>query len=93
MEAYKEHPGHPARYEEQEGDHLACPSLGARRFWYSGTVNEHTVSHGAVSFSPPPSSRAVTASFPSRVERWRKYQNGSTQERIEQVALNEGRQY
>ena len=69
MEAYKEHPGHPARYEEQEGDHIACPSLGARRFWYSGTVNEHTVSHGAVSFSPHTFSRAVTASFPSRVER------------------------
>ena len=66
MEADKEHPGHPARYQEQEGDHLACPSLGARRFWYSGTVNEHTVSHGAVSFSPHPLSRAVTASFPSR---------------------------
>jgi hypothetical protein len=53
MEADKEHPGHPARYEEQEGDHLACPSLGARRFWDSGTVNEHTVSHGAVSLSTP----------------------------------------
>jgi len=93
MEAYQEHPCPPARYEEQEGDHIACPSLGARRFWYSGTVNEHTVSHGAVSLSPPTFSRAVTASFPSRVERGRKYQNGSTQERIEQVALNEGRQY
>ena len=93
MEADKEHPCHPARYEEQEGDHIACPSLGARRFWCSGTVNEHTVSHGAVSFSPHPLSRAVTASFPSRVERWRKYQNGSTQGRIEQVALNEGIQY
>ena len=60
-EAYEEHPCTPARYEEQEGYHTACPSLGARRFWCSGTVNEHTVSHGAVSFSTPTSSRAVTA--------------------------------
>jgi hypothetical protein len=93
MEAYKEHPCPPARYEEQEGDPIACPSLGARRFWCSSTVNEHTVSHGTVSFSPPPSSRAVTASFPSRGERGRKYQHGSTQGTIEQVALNDGRQY
>ena len=93
METYQEHPGHPTRYEEQEGDPIACPSLGARRFWDSGTVNEQTVSHGAVSLSLHTFSRAVTASFPSRGERGRKYQNGSTQGRIEQVALNEGRQY
>ena len=52
-EAYEEHPCPPARDEEKEGYHTACPSLGARRFWCSGMVNEHTVSHRAVSFSTP----------------------------------------
>ena len=52
-EAYEEHPCTPARYEEKEGYHTACPSLGARRFWCSGMVNERTVSHRAVSFSTP----------------------------------------
>ena len=52
-EAYEEHPCPPARDEEKEGYHTACPSLGARRFWCSAMVNEHTVSHRAVSFSTP----------------------------------------
>ena len=63
-EAYEEHPCTPARDEEKECYHTACPSLGARRCWCSGKVNECTVSHRAVSFSTPTSSQGVTASFP-----------------------------
>jgi len=91
MEADKEHPGHPARYQEQRGRSPRLSIAGSATLLVQRHGQRAYGLHGAVSFSPPPFSRAVTASFPSRVER--KYQNGSTQGRIEQVALNEGRQY